>query len=69
MKLSIRAVIREALIVHESRNLQISMIKNILGVSRIKAKELLFSFLYNAEDSHLMKIAQKEDIIYKASSL
>lgn len=69
MKLSIRAVIREAMIVHKERDMQISMINNVLGVSRQKAKELMFSFLYNAQDDFLLKLANKPDIQYKASRL
>lgn len=49
--------------------MQISAIKNILGVSREKAKELMFSFLYNAQDDFLLKLANKPDIKYKASRL
>jgi len=60
MKVSIRAVVREALINHVSRPAQLFFIMKILGVSKDKAKELLFAFLYNAEDEYLMSLALKD---------
>lgn len=57
MKLSIRAVIREAVINYDSRSAQLMSIKSILGVSRDRAKDLLYAFLYNAEEEFLLHIA------------
>lgn len=57
MKFSIRAVVREAIINNDSRTLQLFFITSILGVTRDRAKELLFAFLYNAEEEFLLKIA------------
>lgn len=48
-----RAIIRLAVIEHEDRNLQLTQITKCLNCSRDMAKELLFAFLYNAEDEFL----------------
>lgn len=61
MKISLRAVVREAMIHNVSRPAQLKFIMNITGVNRNRAKELLFAFLYNAEDDFLLKIANRED--------
>lgn len=48
-----REIIRIAVVEHDDRNLQLTQISKCLNCSRDMAKELLFAFLYNAEDAFL----------------
>ena len=48
-----REIIRLAVVEREDRNLQLTQISKCLNCSRDMAKELLFAFLYNAEDEFL----------------
>ena len=50
-----RAIIRTAIIEHPDRKHQLTQISQHLNCSRDVAKELLFAFVYNAEDETLQK--------------
>lgn len=54
-KISIRAIIRNAIINNEVRTYQYQEIQVALGCSRHKAKQLYYAFLYNAGDAFLRK--------------
>lgn len=60
-KISIRAIIRNAIINNEVRTYQYQEIQEALGCSRNKAKQLYFAFLYNAEDTFLRKKLTEPD--------
>ena len=51
--IGMREIIRIALMEHTDRNMQLTQISKCLSCSRDMAKELLFAFLYNAEDAFL----------------
>lgn len=51
--IGMREIIRIALIEHTDRNAQLTQISKCLNCSRDVAKELIFAFLYNAEDGTL----------------
>lgn len=61
-KISIRAVIRNAIINNRVRQYQYVEIMQVLGCSRNKAKQLYYAFLYNAEDAFLRKKLSEPDI-------
>ena len=58
MSISLTAIIRNAVIHNEERKHQLIEIKNVVGCSRSKAKELYFAFLYKAGDSYLEKLLE-----------
>ena len=51
--IGMREIIRIALMEHTERNMQLTQISKCLNCSRDVAKELMFAFLYNAEDEML----------------
>lgn len=51
--IGMREIIRIALMEHTDRNMQLTQISKCLNCSRDMAKELMFAFLYNAEDEFL----------------
>lgn len=51
--IGMREIIRIALMEHTDRNMQLTQISKCLNCSRDTAKELMFAFLYNAEDEFL----------------
>ena len=60
-KISIRAIIRNAIINNEVRKYQFMEIMQVLGCSRNRAKQLYYAFLYNAEDAFLRKKLSEPD--------
>lgn len=60
-KISIRAIIRNAIIHNEVRTYQFQEIQIALGCSRHKAKQLYYAFLYNAEEKFLRKKLSETD--------
>lgn len=60
-KISIRAIIRNAIINNNVRTYQYQEIQVALSCSRHKAKQLYYAFLYNAGDAFLRKKLTEPD--------
>lgn len=60
IKVNVKFLIRHAFINYPNRKEQIFFIQKALGVSRDTAKELIFAFIYNAEEEFLFNLANKE---------
>lgn len=61
MQVNITHIIRDSIFNNQVRRFQYLSIQNSLGVSRIKAKELFFAFLYRAQEDMLQQIAAAPD--------
>lgn len=60
--INITTTIRTAIINHPHRAQIVSEIESVLGVTRIKAKQLLLAFLYDADEGYLHTLAADPEI-------
>lgn len=60
IRVNVQYLIRTAFINYPNRKEQIFFIQKALGVSRDRAKELIFAFIHNAEEEFLFTLANKE---------